>query len=167
MRAWPQTAGSLVNLTSCLSSVITETKNQQPKTGIGIQPLNLHTRPSRSLNENIQNGCETYIKHHKIVIWVFPKEGYPRMDGENPIKMDDFRVPLFLETPINWWWIPFRLPPIRPLACHHYHLGVDTYATPDGLGQGWWPPTSCSSTNQFMVFEERDVSSLYKLRKNP
>ena len=36
-------------------------------------------------------------------IWVFPKIGVPQngwLMMENPIKMDDLGVPLFLETPI-------------------------------------------------------------------
>ena len=38
-----------------------------------------------------------------IFIWVFPEIGVPQngwFTMENPIKMDDLGVPLFLETPI-------------------------------------------------------------------
>ena len=43
-----------------------------------------------------------------IYIWVFPKIGVPQngwLIMENPIKMDDLVVPLFLETPIYIYYI--------------------------------------------------------------
>ena len=55
-----------------------------------------------------KTGCERTARlwqclRTPCLIWVFPKIGVsPKMDGllENPIKMDDLGVPLFLETPI-------------------------------------------------------------------
>ena len=47
-------------------------------------------------------------------IWMFPKNrGIPKWmvkKMENPIKMDDLGVPLFLETPI---WLHNKSPPAR------------------------------------------------------
>ena len=51
-------------------------------------------------------------------IWVFPRIGVPQNGWfirENPIKMDDLVVPLFLETPIfiMYWFPTIRIKSIK------------------------------------------------------
>ena len=51
----------------------------------------------------VNDGDISYINSH-FAIWMFPKIGVPQngwFTMENPIKMDDLRVPLFLETSIS------------------------------------------------------------------
>ena len=61
-------------------------------------------------------------QNHPKVIWVFPKIGVPQNGWfirENPIRIDDLGVPLFLETPISCT-LKFKF------LLYRYHALVDT-----------------------------------------
>ena len=65
---------------------------------VGIKKLGDSKKCRASLNRRAIGKYQTILK-----IWVFPKIGVPQNGWfirENPIKMGDLGVPLFLETPI-------------------------------------------------------------------
>ena len=62
------------------------------------------------------------IHEGKKYMWVFPKIGVPQNGWfimENPIKMDDLGVPLFLETPMYSPSVGFKRLPSRELTLSH------------------------------------------------
>ena len=90
----------------------------------------------------------------QLLIWVFPKIGVPENGWfvvENPIKMDDLGVPLFLEIPILFQHRP------TSSSCHRFTptfavLHRATLATSNDIHMPvWWPSKSSRKKQGSMV----------------